>query len=85
MSRKICRGRGRPKKRLRDCPAKIIMYVMGGIPKKRATSSRGGQAMVEYVIVLVMLTALVSVMAVLLYTARSQSRRAAELVSSEYP
>ena len=58
---------------------------MGDCPKKRTAPARSGQAMVEYVIVLVMLTALVSVMAVLLYTARSQSQRAAELVSSEYP
>jgi type II secretory pathway pseudopilin PulG len=52
-----------------------------GIPKKR----RNGQAMVEYVIVLVVLSALISVTALLLYATRSQSQRAAELVSSEYP
>lgn len=52
-----------------------------GIPKKR----RNGQAMVEYVIVLVVLSALISVTALLLYATRSQAQRAAELVSSEYP
>lgn len=52
-----------------------------GISKKR----RNGQAMVEYVIVLVVLSALISVTALLLYATRSQSQRAAELVSSEYP
>lgn len=41
--------------------------------------------MVEYVIVLVVLSALISVTALLLYAARSQSQRTAELVSSEYP
>ncbi len=44
-----------------------------------------GQAMVEYVIVLVALTSLISVMALLLRATRSQSERASELVSSEYP
>lgn len=41
--------------------------------------------MIEYVIVLVILTFLASSMSLLLYAARSQSQRAAELVSSEYP
>lgn len=57
------------------------MHQSYGIPKKR----RNGQAMVEYVIVLVVLSALISVTALLLYATRSQSQRAAELVSSEYP
>ncbi len=41
--------------------------------------------MVEYAIVLIVLAALASVMAVLLYSARSQAQRSSELVSSEYP
>lgn len=57
------------------------MHQCHGIFKK----GRSGQAMVEYVIVLVVLSALISVTALLLYAARSQSQRTAELVSSEYP
>lgn len=41
--------------------------------------------MVEYVIVAVSLVMLLSVMAALLYSVRSQTRRSSELVSSEYP
>lgn len=53
--------------------------------KGKSGNGRSGQAMVEYVIVLVAITALVSVTALLLYAARGQSQRASELVSSEYP
>lgn len=50
-----------------------------------ASGGKSGQAMVEYVIVAVSLVMLLSVMAALLYSVRSQTRRSSELVSSEYP
>ncbi len=51
----------------------------------RDLHKKSGQTMVEYVIVLVVLTSLISVMSILLHATRSQSERASELVSSEYP
>lgn len=50
-----------------------------------AAHGRSGQAMIEYVIVAVSLLVLFSTMAALLYATKSQAKRAAELVSSEYP
>lgn len=55
------------------------------LTKAKEKKSSSGQAMVEYVIVLVILTSLISLMALLLYAERGQSERASELVSSEYP
>ncbi len=52
---------------------------------RKGIRRRSGQAMIEYVIVLIALAALSSVIAVLLYSARSQAQRSSELVSSEYP
>ena len=46
---------------------------------------KSGQAMIEYALTAVVLVVLLSVMAVLLHASKSQARRAAELVSSEYP
>ncbi len=48
-------------------------------------NSRHGQAMIEYMIVAVMLTATMAIMAVFLYTFRESSGRVLDLVSSEYP
>ena len=46
---------------------------------------RSGQAMVEYVIVLVAMLGVVAMLALFLYAARQQSNRALDLVASEYP
>ncbi len=48
-------------------------------------SRRGGQAMVEYVIVFVSLFAALTALGVLMYTLRQQSNRVLDLVASEYP
>lgn len=48
-------------------------------------NSRHGQAMIEYVIVAVMLTATMAIMAIFLYTFRENSGRVLDLVASEYP
>ncbi len=46
---------------------------------------RSGQAMVEYVMVAGILTAMVLILAVFLYTFREYSGRTLDLVSSDYP
>lgn len=46
---------------------------------------RSGQVMLEYVIVFVAMLAVVSVLALFLYSVRQQSNRALDLVASEYP
>ena len=51
----------------------------------RSSSSKRGQAMVEYVITAGMLVAMVSIMAVLLYAIKEHNIRVLDLVSSEYP
>ncbi len=48
-------------------------------------SSRNGQAMIEYMIIAVMLTATMAIMAVFLYAFRENSGRVLDLISSEYP
>lgn len=48
-------------------------------------SDRGGQAMIEYVIIAAMLISAVAVAAVLLYTFREHGGRVLDLVASEYP
>jgi peptidoglycan biosynthesis protein MviN/MurJ (putative lipid II flippase) len=48
-------------------------------------SRRGGQAMIEYVIVTVALVAVVLALAVLMYVLRQQSNRVLDLVASDYP
>jgi len=50
-----------------------------------AGGPRSGQAMVEYVVVLLALLAVVSVLALFLYAVRQQSNRTLDLVASEYP
>jgi hypothetical protein len=52
---------------------------------KLTRSPRGGQAMVEYVIVLVSLFAALATLGVLLYALRQQSNRVLDLVASDYP
>lgn len=46
---------------------------------------RGGQAMIEYVVVAVALLAAVAVLAFFLYALRLQADRTLTLVSSDYP
>ncbi len=48
-------------------------------------AGRAGQAMVEYVIVLVAMLGVVAMLAIFLYAARQQSNRTLDLVASEYP
>jgi len=48
-------------------------------------ANRGGQAMIEFVVVAAMLVLCVSILAVLLYTFREHSTRVLQLVGSEYP
>lgn len=52
---------------------------------RRVRRGRTGQAMVEYVIVLVAMLGVVALLALFLYTARQQSNRTLDLVASEYP
>ena len=52
---------------------------------KRFIKAKDGQVMVEYTITAVILTTMVLVIALLLYTFREQSYRVVELVASEYP
>ena len=46
---------------------------------------RGGQAMIEYVVVAAMLVAATSILAVFLYSFREFGERVLDLVASEYP
>lgn len=46
---------------------------------------RGGQTMVEYVIVVVSLFAALTTLAVLMYALRQQSNRVLDLIASDYP
>lgn len=46
---------------------------------------RAGQAMLEYVVVFAAMLAVVTIMALFLYSVRQQSNRALDLVASEYP
>ena len=50
-----------------------------------SSDPRSGQVMVEYVVVFVAMLAVVSIMALFLYSVRQQSNRALDLVASEYP
>ncbi len=64
--------------------APLLMMMRGWmhIPMR---SRRGGQAMVEYVIVLISLFAALTTLGVLMYALRQQSNRVLDLVASEYP
>jgi len=57
---------------------------MGNV-RSRHADGRRGQAMAEYVIVLVVLIFLGYAFAALLYTMRQNSNRVLDLVASEYP
>lgn len=48
-------------------------------------TSRSGQALVEYVMTVAVLTAMLTVCAVFLYTFKSYGGRVLDLVASEYP
>ena len=58
--------------------------VMGNV-RSRHAAGRRGQAMTEYVIVLVVLILLGYAFATLLYVIRQNSNRVLDLVASEYP
>ena len=58
--------------------------AMGKV-RSRCGAGRRGQAMTEYVVVLVALVLLGYVFAVLLYTLRQNTNRTLDLVASEYP
>jgi hypothetical protein len=62
-----------------------LLLLMRGWLHRPMRSRRGGQAMVEYIIVLVSLFAALSALAVLLYALRQQSNRVLDLVASDYP
>jgi hypothetical protein len=47
--------------------------------------SKNGQAMIEYVIMMVLLLSSVVVLSIFLYTYKQHSDRVVNLVSSEYP
>lgn len=53
--------------------------------KRRYFGSRSGQVMLEYVMVVGMLLALVSVMALLLYTFKENGGRVLDLIASDAP
>ena len=56
-----------------------------GVFLSRIGAGRRGQAMAEYVIVLIVLVLLGYAFATLLYTLRQNSNRVLDLVASEYP
>lgn len=53
------------------------------MPQRR--QRRGGQAMIEYIVVFVALLATVVSLSMFLYSLRQQSNRALDLVASDYP
>jgi len=55
----------------------------GSMPQKR--QRRGGQAMIEYIVVFVALLATIVSLSLFLYSLRQQSNRALDLVASDYP
>ena len=62
-----------------------LLLIMRAWMYKLMRSRRSGQAMVEYVIVLISLFAALTTLAVLMYTLRQQSNRVLDLVASDYP
>jgi uncharacterized protein (UPF0333 family) len=60
-----------------------MVYLSNRLPETR--DRRSGQVMLEYVIVFVAMLAVISVLALFLYSVRQQSNRALDLVASEYP
>ena len=53
--------------------------------QKSARASKSGQAMLEYVLAFAALTAVVWALAIFASAAQRESRRTAELVTSDYP
>ena len=53
--------------------------------RKNTPASRNGQAMVEYVMMMVLLLSTVVIMSIFLYTYKQHSERVVSLVASEYP
>jgi hypothetical protein len=62
-----------------------LLLIMRAWMHKPMRSRRGGQAMVEYVIVLISLFAALTTLGVLMYALRQQSNRVLDLVASDYP
>jgi len=62
-----------------------LLVLMRGWVHTLTRSPRSGQAMVEYVIVLISLFAALATLGVLLYALRQQSNRVMDLVGSDYP
>jgi hypothetical protein len=60
---------------------------MGIVPNRRQGLSkvRGGQAMIEYVILATMLVLTASILAVFLYSFRENGGRVLDMAASEYP
>jgi len=52
---------------------------------RNRSKERGGQAMIEYVVIAGMMIAAVAILAVFLYTFKEQGGRVLGLVASEYP
>lgn len=62
-----------------------IIFQMKFMFMRRADTLRRGQAMIEYIIVVVALMAVIASMAALMYVLRQQSNRTLDLVASGYP
>ena len=56
-----------------------------GRRRRGALGNRGGQAMLEYVVVLVIVLSLTSLLTLMLYAIRQNGDRVLDLVASEYP
>lgn len=73
-----------------DLPYNVFMVApllisMRGWMRMPMRPPRGGQAMIEYVIVVVSLFAALATLAILMYALRQQSNRVLDLVASDYP
>lgn len=51
----------------------------------KKSNKHSGQAMIEYIIVMLAMMGVVALLSLFLYAARQQSNRTLDLVASEYP
>jgi len=63
----------------------LLMRGLRGQTRVALRGGRGGQTMIEYVIVFVALFGALATLAILLYALRQQSNRVLDLVASDYP
>jgi len=64
---------------------KLVRYPVVGCSIARDGGKRRGQAMIEYIIALVVVLTLTGLLTLMLYAIRQNGDRVLDLVASEYP